>query len=284
MSLDLVAAVNRQVGCGLQVTGVAGQGQSGGAVIVRWPDGREGVVTTGLVSQERMVQTAEVLDEVRGRGIPVPRIYVVVPVDDGRTAVVQEKLPGATIIEPGAEAIDAIVAVNDRFAGLLVNRPDVPPPQLQLPPADGLLEQYDARSRRLLDRIRELDAGANSAAFNGDDLVHPDLTVPNVLFDRSGEVTGVVDWNLGVARGDRRFGLVKLLFDLTWAAAVPGVEQRPTAAALDRIDELVHATIPPDTLRTYWAHHTLSMLSWTIYARDTEAIGLHLTLGERGLN
>jgi hypothetical protein len=163
------------------------------------------------------------------------------------------------------------------------HRPDVPLPQLQLPPADGLLEQYDARSRRLLVRIRELIAGSSTAAFNGDDLVHPDLTVPNVLFDRSGEVTGVVDWNLGVARGDRRFGLVKLLFDLTWAAAVPGPEQRPTAAALDRIDELVHTTIPPDTLRTHWAHHTLSMLSWTIHARDTEAIGIHLALGERGL-
>ncbi|ONI74288.1 hypothetical protein BWI15_13230 [Kribbella sp. ALI-6-A] len=108
--------------------------------------------------------------------------------------------------------------------------------------------------------------------------------MPNVLFNRSGEVTGVVDWNLGVARGDRRFGLVKLMFDLTWAAAVPGVEQRPTAAALERIDELVHSTIPADTLRIYWAHHTLSMLSWTIYARDTEAIDLHLALGERGLN
>jgi hypothetical protein len=127
---------------------------------------------------------------------------------------VQERLPGATITDPGAEAI---VAMNDRVAG---NSPTgrMFHHQLRLPPTDGLLEQYDARSRRLLDRIKELHAGSNPAAFNGDDLVHPDLTVPNLLCNRSGEVTGVVDWNLGVARGDRRFGLVKLLFDLTWAS------------------------------------------------------------------
>ncbi|ADB33430.1 aminoglycoside phosphotransferase [Kribbella flavida DSM 17836] len=294
MSMRLVAEVNRQLGWGLKVSGVASQGQSGGAVFVRWPDGREGVVTTGLVSWQRMVQTAEVLGEVRERGIPVPRIEAVVPVIRGRTAVVQEKLPGATITEAGAETVDAIVAMNDRFAGLLADRADVPGPQVRLSPAHGLLEQYGARSSRLLDRIRELDspshggpassgAGAAGLAIDGDDLVHPDLTVPNVLFGRTGAVTGVVDWNLGVARGDRRFGLVKLLFDLTWAAGVPSDEQRPAAAALDRIEEVVHTTIPADRLRRYWACQTLAMLSWTIHARDTEAINLHLALGERGL-
>jgi hypothetical protein len=35
-----------------------------------------------------------------------------------------------------------------------------------------------------------------------------------MLYDQSGRVTGIVDWNFGVARGDRHFALVKLRNDL----------------------------------------------------------------------
>jgi hypothetical protein len=32
--------------------------------------------------------------------------------------------------------------------------------------------------------------------------MHPDYTLGNVLFSH-GEITGIVDWNGGIARGDR---------------------------------------------------------------------------------
>jgi aminoglycoside phosphotransferase (APT) family kinase protein len=283
----LVDFVNERAGVGLELTGVAPQGQSGGAAFVRWPDGRESVVTTGLTSMDHLAVTADILAMAKERGLPVPRQELWLPHDDGTLVVVQERLPGKPIAESDASTIDAILALNDRFAHLLADRPDVPTPPLYLResgdpvPRHEPLEQYGPRSRRLLRRIREVGA-AEIHEMSGDDLVHVDLTVPNILFDESGRLSGVVDWNFGVARGDRRFGLVKLLFDLTWAAGAPGEEQAPKPEALARATEAVEA-IEPETLRLYWAHWTFAMLYWTIRSGNDDAIQIHLDLGESRL-
>lgn len=283
----LVDLVNERRGCGLELIGIAAQGQSGGAAFVRWPDGHESVVTTAMTSLEHMLQTAEVLDFAKRRGLPVPRHELAIPTDDGLVAVVQERLPGKPIAESDATTIDAIVALNERFAHLLADHPHVPTPPLYLResgdpvPRHEPLEQHSARSRRLLRKIREAGA-ADVHEMDGDDLVHVDLTVPNILFDEEGQLSGVVDWNFGVARGDRRFGLIKLLFDLTWAAAMPGDEQAPRPDALARAAEAVDA-IEPETLRLYWAHWTLAMLYWTIRSGNEEVIAIHLDLGESRL-
>lgn len=282
----LVDEVNERVGCGLSLVGIAPQGQSGGAAFVRWPDGRESVVTTALTSLDHMRLTAEILELAKERGIPVPRHEVLLPLDNGLVAVVQERLPGKPIVESDAATVDAIVAMNERFAHFLADRPDVPIPPLYLResgdpvPRHEPLEQHSDRSRRLLRRIREVGA-QEVHEMAGDDLLHVDLTVPNVLFD-NGQITGVVDWNFGVARGDRRFGLVKLLFDLTWAARSPGEEQRPTPEAIARATEAVDA-IEPATRQLYWAHWTFAMLYWTIRSGYEEVIAIHLDLGESRL-
>lgn len=119
----------------------------------------------------------------------------------------------------------------------------------------------------------------------GDDLVHLDFTVPNVLFDADGKITGVVDWNNGVARGDRRFALIKLLFDLTWDSSAPdGGRHHIQPTALTRLETILRETVDPHPLLLYWAHWTLTMLHWTIRAGDADVIDLHLGLGERGLS
>lgn len=289
MSKDLVETLNERAGCGLELIGIAPQGQSGGAAYVRWPDGRDSVVTTALAPIEHMRQTADVLGIVKQHGIPVPRHEFLWQLDDGLVAVVQERLPGLVVVESDASVVDAMVAMNERFAGLLVDRPDVPTPRLRLGGADDPvlgpepMQEYSARSRRLLRLIQRIGAEVgvgDGFEMDGDDLVHVDLTVPNVLFDEAGQISGVIDWNYGIARGDRRFGLVKLLFDLTWASSAPGPEQRPKRDALDRVREIVHTTIEPSTLRTYWAHQTFNMLYWTIRSGNTDAIDIHLDLGE----
>ena len=49
MTADLVRALNERAGLALELTGIIDRGQSG-AAYVRWPDGRESVVTTAFVS------------------------------------------------------------------------------------------------------------------------------------------------------------------------------------------------------------------------------------------
>nr|WP_238341681.1 aminoglycoside phosphotransferase family protein [Actinopolymorpha rutila] len=153
-----------------------------------------------------MQQTAEVLAFARSKELPVPRQEAVVAIDDGSLAVVQERLDGRPSARVDAAVIDATVAVNERFAGLLADRPDVPIPPMWLResapvfPRHELLATHSDRSRRLLERIRAIGA-LEPHEMTGDDLVHPDFTFRNVLYDCDGHVSGVVDWNWGVGRG-----------------------------------------------------------------------------------
>jgi hypothetical protein len=56
---------------------------------------------------------------VRDRGLPVPRHELVVGLNDG-VVFVQERLAGAPPGRLTPARIDAIVEINDRFAGVLV--------------------------------------------------------------------------------------------------------------------------------------------------------------------
>lgn len=278
----LVAEVNHRAGCELTLRAVAEHGDSGGAVYVRWPDGSDGVITRSPASAERMRQTAAVLAEARAAGVPVPRHDLIVELDDGVVALVQERLPGAPAHRIDAEMIDAMVATNERFAGLLANRPDVPVPAMDLGHSDPdrpeyeRLENYNARSRRLLREIREIGDG-EPYKMTGDDLLHPDYTLGNVLYDDQGQVSGVVDWNWGAYRGDRRFALVRIYVDLFWLTlSLEG----PPRSAFGRLDEVVDKLIDPPLLRMYWAHLTLNQLRFWIRDNNTDAVDLFVRFGE----
>jgi aminoglycoside phosphotransferase (APT) family kinase protein len=118
----------------------------------------------------------------------------------------------------------------------------------------------------------------------GDDLVHVDLTVPNVLFDARERISGVVDWNYGVALGDRWFGVVKLLHNLSFDAATGGGASRPTRQALARVETVLRSRLAPEVLRRYWAHQTLNMLYGSLRWGTERAFTAHLELGESRLS
>lgn len=286
MSQDVVRALNERAGCGLEFVGLIEQGQSG-AAYVRWPDGRESVVTTAFASLERMRLTASVLAEVRELGIPVPLHEFLLDLEDGTVAVVQERLPGSTVTRADTGIVDAIVAVNERFAGLLAHRPEVAPPRLSLGrPGDRipheLVEAHSGRASRLVAAIRRT-APETGPDLAGDDLVHVDLTVPNLLFDEKRAITGIVDWNYGVARGDRRFGLVKLLHTLSFDAATAPAASRPAGSAIDRVEQALADCLDPATQRRYWAHQTLNMLYSSLRWGTGAAFQTYLSLGESKL-
>jgi hypothetical protein len=266
---DLLARLRSATGADLDLVGPLPGGQVG-AALVRWPDGRDGVLTrAGDASDEawaRVEQTAELLGIARAAGIPAPRYELVTRLPDA-VAVVQERLPGEPPSRVDLALVQHLVTIAGRGAGLLRGRPDVAAVELYLlrsGPGFCLhqpLAQYDDRTRRLLDVVRRTGA-ASPHRMTGEDLVHTDFHPGNVLVDRTGAVTGVVDWD-GTGRGDHRFALVTLRFDL----AVPGVDARDRSArsaAARWLDNHIDDVLDEATLRAYWAHMGLRQVDWAI--------------------
>jgi aminoglycoside phosphotransferase (APT) family kinase protein len=255
----LVALVNEHTDARLTLRGPAPGGEVG-AAYVRWPDGRDGVLTMGPGSRaDDLRTTAGILATARARGLPVPAYDLIAEVP-GAVAIVQERLPGSPPARDDLAVVRAMVELNERFAGLLADRPDLEPPDLYLRhsgPGFCLhepLARYDDRTRSLLSWIREVGAG-DEARMAGDDLVHLDFHAGNVLLDEAGAISGIFDWD-GIGRGDRRFDLVTLRF------GVAARDGDPDAARW--LDDVIDRTIDPATLRVYWASMSLRMVDWVI--------------------
>lgn len=281
---SLVARVNAATGAGLQLDGASEHGESGGAGFVHWPDGRDAVLTLSPLELPAAEHTAQVLLGVKAAGLPVPRHDLMVSLDDGSVAVVQERLPGEPSTFVDEEVVDAMVAMNDRFAGLLAGRPDVPVPSLFLRrsapamPRHEIVDGHGSQARGVLRRIRDISLDGQEPA--GDDLVHLDYTSGNVLFDATA-VSGVVDWNSGVARGDRHFALVKTQLEFSWGLLDPTVDRHHVQVeAVERLDEILHARVRPEVLRRYWACWLLYQLHWAISFEKAEVVDMFLTLAE----
>lgn len=282
---SLVRVVNKRCGYGLTLAGEAEHGETSGAVYVRWPGGREGVITRTNMPLHLMQQTAEVVESLRAKGLPVPRQQPV-RLDDGywTVLILQERLPGSPSKVANTAVIEAMLTMNEHFADALVDRPDVPVRQLWLQrsnpdyPRHELLAGYDRRTRRMLELIREVGRDGPDE-LTGDDLVHPDYTPPNVLFDKTGQISGIVDWNGGIARGDRQFALVGLRADLTLGGWMGANNPKVDQGAIDLLDDYLTRVLDPTLMRRYWAHCTLHRLHWTITFNDAEAIDMGLRLG-----
>jgi aminoglycoside phosphotransferase (APT) family kinase protein len=262
----VVAEINEATGSGLELVGLAEQiGGVSSAAYVRWPDGRAGAITRPNVPLERMRQTAEVLSMLRAAGLPVPRHDLVMRLTDGKVTVVQERLPGEHVTHLDAGVVDEMVAMNERLAGLLVHRPDVPPPPAFPALAAGehpwqeTLGRYNQRSRRVLQRLLELDDGEPFEMI-GDDVVHTDYSLGNVLFDEHGKISGIVDWNFGIARGDRRSALLGMRDHLV----NEGDSHEGQQAAIDRLDEIFNATLDADLLHIYRVHRSVHSVHYSM--------------------
>ena len=282
----LVDAINRETDERLIMTGRAAEGTSGGAIFVDLTDGQPGVVTHFLGSYARVVQTAGVMDHARSRGLPVPRHHSVVPVEP-ETLVIQERIAGAPPSKITTTVLDAVVEVNERFAHVLANRHDVPTLPLCLTesghphPRHEVLAEHSSRSRQILRRINGIGHNRPGDVIV-DDLLHIDLDLSNILFDHAGQITGVVDWNLGACRGDRHIALVKTRFELEWALHDPTPDPGLITAAR-HLDEVLTQRVPPDDLRRYWASRLLYQLHWILQSGSSDVVDWHLSVAESRL-
>ncbi|HZX03148.1 phosphotransferase family protein [Kribbella sp.] len=266
----LLEAVNGRTGAGLEFVGRAAGGQVG-AAFVRWPDGRDAVLTRGSGGIDEVRRTAEVLAAARARGLPVPEYQLLADLGDA-VGVVQERLPGRPPQKVDRPLLEAMIALADRFAGIAPALPAPPLYLLESGPGYCLhesLERYDDRTRRLLGRIHEIGR-AEPEGMTGDDLVHLDFHTANVLVDDTGNLTGIVDWD-GIGRGDRHFGLVTLRFD---------AHVRMAGADLGWFDELLESRLSPGALRRYWAHMMLRQVDWSIRHHTAADVTLWLDFAE----
>ena len=169
----------------------AAPGGEVGAAFVRWPDGRDGVLTrAGEASTanasaggasatdasacdssaggaatgdagDQLRLTAEILDLARRRGVPAPRYDLIAPVGD-IYAIIQQRLPGAPPRTLDRLLVDQLIAATTAWDGLLADRPDLEPASLYLTESGPgfclheTLERYDDRTRRLLGQIHEI--------------------------------------------------------------------------------------------------------------------------------
>jgi aminoglycoside phosphotransferase (APT) family kinase protein len=229
-------------------------------------------------------RTASVMEHARRYGLPVPRHDLVLAVDED-VIVVQERLPGSPPVQVTPVVVDAIVELNDRFAGVLADRPDVPILPLCLDrsgdpyPRHEVLAEHSDRSRRILDAILKID---EPREMSGDDLLHIDLTGPNILFDDTGAITGIVDWNLGAYRGDRHLALVKTRFEQEWGIHEP-TPNPDAAAAAAHLDNILTERVPAATLHRYWAHRVLYQLYWAIQGAPPDVLDWHFEVAEARL-
>ena len=168
-----------------------------------------------------------------------------------------------------------MLVLNDRLAGLLADRWDVPPVDLYLD-TDGPgfclhepLRTHSPRAARLLDWVHEVARSAPDLDIYHD-LVHLDYHPGNVLVSGN-RITGVIDWD-GALRGDRHFDLVTLRFDLGLRAPhlTGPVDERLTA-------------VDPDRRRAYWAHMSLRQVDWSIRHHDAQAVDRWLAIAETGM-
>jgi len=259
--MTISAARLRELGFDLGERAAGGESQ--GAWFATGPDGLPVLLKwfPDETVADRYALLLPALDELRGRGVPVPE-YLHVIVDDGWTLTAQQVLPGGSQGNPSPAVIEAMAGCIAAKAGIAA-----PPFVPGLQPwgefvvrsltvgQDGWmmhdsLRTNDVRSAAVLDRIEAVGAQAEPSWFPDDGLVHLDLHTDNVLIGSDDTVTGIIDWE-GACSGDHRFDLVAYMFDLD------GHDQ-PVWEYVDA------AGFDPRVLRAYVACMTLKCTDWAI--------------------
>jgi hypothetical protein len=206
-----------------------------------------------------------VLARLRGRGYPAPRFRAIGHVR-GLVFWVQQRLSGSVVDRGQGKPDGAVVSgllpelirLNDAQAGLGAGASGWPRLLIRTLTAGGdgyclhstLRDRPD--TRELLGVLRGIGDRCGPAIPEGEDFVHYDFTLANLLSD-GGAITGVIDINPPVLAGDRAFDLATLLFYCYDLDEIRGqLRTRLLDLAGDR------------AARAYLAHMVLRQVEWSL--------------------
>lgn len=239
----------------------APDGESGGA----WFTLLEGVPVVAKwvepAAAPRFEWIAAVLDEARGRGVPVPK-YRPPLVTEDYCVLIQEVVAGG-LGSPNPQLVLDIGECVERMTGIAA------PHHLRgtwgatvvRSLTEGLegwcvheaLAAAGGAGAEIVRHARAVGARSSESVFPTTDLMHMDLHTKNVLQDASGRLSGIVDWESACA-GDWRFDLAYFAFCAD--VAVPGVASEAWSK--------VEAATEPQVLEAYVAHMVLRMTDWSL--------------------
>lgn len=231
----------------------------GAPVVLKWSPAAD-----ALARYQRLLPA---LEELRARGLPVPRYAQVLPFAGG-TLAAQTRLPGRSQDNPSPQALAELAELLTRKDDLAGPPPAADPPRWGAfvvgalrAGRDGLathepLRAWSPRSARVLERVLAVGAAADPARFPAGGLVHLDLHTDNVLIEGQ-RISGIIDWE-GACAGDPRYDLVQFVFDLD------GHDQ-PAWEWVEALD------LEPEVLRAYVALLVLKCTASALRHRPEDA-------------
>jgi Ser/Thr protein kinase RdoA (MazF antagonist) len=224
----------------------------------------------------RLRAQATIVSRLRDRGYPAPPIFAVGHVP-GLAFWLQERLPGCPMEDTPAvipRLLPELLRLNGAQAGLGTGPrtwPDLLTTTLTTGGDGYCLHETLAAwpgTRDLLAAVRRIGEQSGPAIPPGDDFVHYDFTLANVLTDGTA-VTAVIDVNPPLLAGDRAFDLATLLYYLY---------DRDDLRAVLRARLL--AAAGPRATAAYLAHMVLRQVEWSLrHHPDAPATRRHLDLG-----
>jgi aminoglycoside phosphotransferase (APT) family kinase protein len=263
---SVVTMIRAAGGPSLSVVGLLAGGAVG-AWIVRWPDGHEAVLTDhpgaragpGSVDVDRVATAIALMDAARAAGVPAPRYEARFELANGSVAVVQERARGVPVVAVSEPLVEAMLELADRRVHGVPAALDREPLPLFLRGdgpgfcLHGPLRDHSAATRDLLRRVEAV--GATVADPSGDDIVHCDYHLGNVLVDEGDPdtITAIVDWG-GARAGPIALDLVMLAFDLGWRSAPLSTQ----------VVERLRASTSDALFDALWAHASLRLVDWAI--------------------
>jgi hypothetical protein len=227
---------------------------------VGWPYGHDGVLTIsppiapgqplGLFDQ-----AVALMDLAAQAGLPVPRYEAVVPLASGAVAVLQHRVIGEAAGEVTMGLVDRLIEFADIRRGLLAGTAFAQRPMPLYLRSDGpgfclhgTLREFDTRTVAVIAAIEATIDSPEDDFLVGNDIVHFDYHVGNILVDptRPDRVTGIVDWG-GAQPGLLEFDLAMLAFDLNWRSTSDLEQSRTTpGGAASRMIGWAVATVRGD--------------------------------------
>jgi aminoglycoside phosphotransferase (APT) family kinase protein len=226
---------------------------------------------------ERIRLAQRITAHLRTLGVPAPQYVLADTSPDNLTYWIQTALPGAPPQSLLPSHVDRLLELIEIQAGRALSTEINWSDYVRAVVFEGesgwrdSLLHYDADTRIVLARLTQLVADKHTTILRGDDIVHGDLALENVLVVGA-TVRGIVDWD-AAGCGDRCLDLSKLVF----YSYADSRLRAPLQAQMLSISG-------SDAYAIYLAYNILAQLDWSIHHHTAASVVLGVGSAHQILN